>query len=84
LAVAYAAAGHDVTLWARDAEALAAGESPRLPAVKLPENVRVTGDLQSCDADIALIAIPTQSMGRFPASANLRPRVGGPCAKGVS
>ena len=64
LAVAYATAGRDVTLWARSgaAQMAASREVPRLPGTRLPGAVRVTGDPR-IDADIALIAVPTQSLG---------------------
>ncbi|GAB5449363.1 NAD(P)H-dependent glycerol-3-phosphate dehydrogenase [Gymnodinialimonas sp.] len=83
LAIAYARAGVDVTLWARDAGALDGGESPRLPGHALPQGVRVTGDLSACRAEVALIAIPTQSMGRFAQTARLNARVAVSCAKGI-
>jgi glycerol-3-phosphate dehydrogenase len=64
LALTYAAAGLDVTLWARQgAEAIEASRKvPRLPDVHLPEDLRVTADPR-IEADIALIAVPTQSVG---------------------
>ncbi|WP_341863007.1 NAD(P)H-dependent glycerol-3-phosphate dehydrogenase [Gymnodinialimonas sp. 57CJ19] len=83
LAIAYAKAGLEVALWARDATALSAGESPRLPGQKFPDNLRVTGDAGACDADIALIAVPTQSMGRFAAETPLKAKVAVSCAKGI-
>jgi len=83
LAIAYANAGHEVTLWARDAGALANGESPRLPGHPLPKNLRVTGDLSDCTQDIALIAIPTQSIAPFLAEHNLSATSVVSCAKGI-
>lgn len=83
LAIAYANAGHDVTLWARDAGALAGGESPRLPGHPLPDRVRVTGDLSECRAEIALIAIPTQTIAPFLAANTLHARTAVSCAKGI-
>lgn len=83
LAIAYANAGLDVTLWARDAAALAGGESPRLPGHPLPKTIRVTDDLRACTADVALIAIPTQSMTAFAARSSLTARVAVSCAKGI-
>jgi glycerol-3-phosphate dehydrogenase (NAD(P)+) len=64
LALAYAGAGHRVTLWARaGADGIAATRAvPRLPGVRLPDAIRVTQD-PKIDADIALIAVPTQSLG---------------------
>ncbi len=83
LAIAYANAGHDVTMWARDAGALADGESPRLPGHLLPDSVRVTGDLSECRADIALVAIPTQTIAPFLAVNTLHARTAVSCAKGI-
>lgn len=82
LAIAYAKAGLEVTLWARDVAAVR-GESPRLPGHKLPEAVRVTGDLADCTAEVALIAIPTQSLAGFVASHSPTARVAVSCAKGI-
>lgn len=83
LAIAYANAGHDVTLWARDTGALAGGESPRLPGHPLPDRVRVTGDMADCKANIALIAIPTQTIAPFLAAHSLRATTAVSCAKGI-
>lgn len=84
LAVVYADAGHDVTLWARDVTALAGGQSPRLPGYSLPERgIRVTGDLDDCVAEIALVAIPTQTIGEFLSANTLNARVAVSCAKGI-
>ncbi|MCU4651554.1 NAD(P)H-dependent glycerol-3-phosphate dehydrogenase [Roseibacterium sp. SDUM158016] len=64
LAVTYARAGHDVTLWTRERapEIATSREAPRLPGVTLPEAVAVTDD-PGIAADIALLAVPTQSLG---------------------
>lgn len=83
LAISYARAGLDVTLWARDAAALAHGESPRLAHHRFPDSLRVTGDLAQCTADVTLIAIPTQSIAGFVAATGLRARVAVSCAKGI-
>ena len=83
LAIAYANAGLDVTLWARDATVLTDGESTRLPGHPLPVSIRVTDDLRACTADVALIAIPTQSMAAFAARTALTARVAVSCAKGI-
>ena len=62
LAIQAARAGRRVTLWARDPTALAAGRSPRLPGVALPERVTVTGELPGrCHAAI-LLAVPAQHL----------------------
>ena len=83
LAIAYANAGHEVTLWARDAGALAGGESPRLPGFFLPDSVRATGDLTDCTAEIALVALPTQTLGGFLADHRLSAQTAISCAKGI-
>jgi glycerol-3-phosphate dehydrogenase (NAD(P)+) len=83
LAIAYAKAGLEVTLWARDADALRDGESKRLPGHPFPPSLRVTDDLDDCTAELALVAIPTQSIGSFAASARLNTRVAVSCAKGI-
>ncbi|HUB14926.1 MAG TPA: NAD(P)H-dependent glycerol-3-phosphate dehydrogenase [Acetobacteraceae bacterium] len=63
LAIQAARAGANVLLWARDparAAELAAGrESPRLPGVRLPTQVTVTGALDRV-AGVALVAVPMQ------------------------
>lgn len=83
LAIAYAKAGRDVTLWARDPGPLQSGESPRLPGFKLPKTIRVTGDLTECTAEIALVAIPMQSLAAFSANYTLNAHVAVSCAKGI-
>jgi len=69
LAIAYAKAGCAVRLWARDPRALMVhAASPQLPGHVLPSGVIVTGDPYLYDADVALLAIPTQSLDAFLAS----------------
>jgi glycerol-3-phosphate dehydrogenase (NAD(P)+) len=70
LAVLFAREGKDVTLWARDKAKAAAmavtRENPRLPGVKLPDNLAVTHAMQ--DADVLLMAVPMQHLrGILPA-----------------
>jgi glycerol-3-phosphate dehydrogenase (NAD(P)+) len=80
LAIQAARAGRSVALWARHPGRLEAGENPRLPGLRLPGAVRVTGDLPT--APLVLLAVPVQHMR---AVAALLPP-GGPlvvCAKGV-
>jgi glycerol-3-phosphate dehydrogenase (NAD(P)+) len=62
-----ARAGRDVTLWARDAAAVAAmtatRESPRLPGVRLDDRVTVTGAIaEVAHADSVLLVIPAQAL----------------------
>ncbi|HBK05755.1 MAG TPA: glycerol-3-phosphate dehydrogenase [Acetobacteraceae bacterium] len=57
-------AGHHVTLVTRNAASAsairAAGESPRLPGVRLPDQIDVRGDIP--DADLLLWVVPTQHL----------------------
>lgn len=57
----------EVTLWARDARALAERrESPRLPGVTVPESVTVTGDIDAAAAqDTILLAVPMQRLAEL-------------------
>jgi glycerol-3-phosphate dehydrogenase (NAD(P)+) len=84
LAVTYARAGRAVTLWARSgAEAIAATRAvPRLPGVHLPEAVAVTGHPE-IDADIALVAVPTQSLSALLTDACPTAPCLVSCAKGI-
>ncbi len=59
LAVHCAGLGLEVGLWARRPEAIGA-ESPRLPGVRLPVRVRVSGEL--APADVTLVAVPMQHL----------------------
>ncbi|MBY6201835.1 NAD(P)-dependent glycerol-3-phosphate dehydrogenase [Maritalea mobilis] len=85
LAITYANAGHPVTLWAREgAEAMqkARENIRRLPGAPFPAGLTVTDD-PATDAEIALLALPTQSLGEFlsthrPSTPNLVS-----CAKGI-
>ena len=69
LAVVYARLGHDVVLWDRDPARVCAMHESRenaryLPAVQLPEALRVTSDLAAAVHDRALIvlAVPAQAV----------------------
>lgn len=90
LANAAARAGRKVTLIARDqasADAIARGrESTRLPGVALASNVMVAASGGNIAAQVALLAVPTQSLRN--ALETLRGRLGGDtivvsCAKGI-
>ncbi|WP_416914947.1 MAG: NAD(P)H-dependent glycerol-3-phosphate dehydrogenase [Roseicyclus sp.] len=86
LAMAYAQAGHDVTLWARDGaqEMHRTRENARrLPGHRLPEALRVTGDLSDLTGNCALLALPTQTLGGFLAETDLRADILVSCAKGI-
>jgi glycerol-3-phosphate dehydrogenase (NAD(P)+) len=63
LAIQAARAGNDVVLWARSgADALAASrQSPRLPGHRLPDRIRVTGDLASLSG-MLIVAVPAQAL----------------------
>jgi len=65
LAIAYAQAGHQVTLWARDGAQTMARDREnkrRLPGFPFPENLVVTGDFSQLRADTILLAVPTQAL----------------------
>ena len=86
LAITYAAAGHQVTLLARDdaAAMTRAGENTRrLPGFAFPPGLRVTDDVTDLTADLALLALPTQSLGAFLATTPLGAQVLVSCAKGI-
>lgn len=59
LAIQAARAGNEVTLWARTPEILAGRISPRLPNIRLPDTIAVTGAVPEA-ADAFLIAVPMQ------------------------
>ena len=70
LAIAMGVAGNRVTLWGRDADAMARAKetrtADRLPGAHLPDRVRVTSDLdRALEADTVLLSIPTQKLGAF-------------------
>ncbi|KPQ05521.1 MAG: glycerol-3-phosphate dehydrogenase (NAD(P)+) GpsA [Rhodobacteraceae bacterium HLUCCA12] len=91
LAVAQAAAGRQVTLWARNADQADRMErlrenQDRLPGVPLPEGVRVTSDIAAVsDAGTVLVAVPTQSLRTVlnAQAAVLSGRMLVACSKGV-
>lgn len=64
LAVLFAKAGKQVTLWARSAEGAArmreTHENPRLPGIALPQNLAITHEIPA--ADILLLAVPMQHL----------------------
>lgn len=89
LAISLAAKG-PVTLWARDAHAVAAmretRENPRLPGCPLPETLHVTGDLDAAlRTDTLLLSVPMQSLGAFLAGidAPLTNKALVACCKGI-
>lgn len=86
LAITYAKAGHAVTLLARDdaAEMTRAGENTRrLPGFAFPPGLRVTNQAADLSADLALLALPTQSLGAFLAQTPLDAQTLVSCAKGI-
>jgi len=86
LAITYARAGHDVTLWARDgADAMQAARenTRRLPGHAFPMGLRVTSDLSRLTADTALLALPTQSLGAVLSDAPLAADTLVSTAKGI-
>lgn len=64
LAILFARAGKNVTLWARDpcraAEMRTTRRNPRLPGAVLPDNLTITHEMP--DADILLLAVPMQHL----------------------
>ncbi|MEM8539133.1 MAG: 2-dehydropantoate 2-reductase N-terminal domain-containing protein, partial [Pseudomonadota bacterium] len=63
LGVALALDGHDISLWARNADVVAQMQNTRtnarLPGVMLPDRLHPTGDLQALfSCQIILLAIP--------------------------
>lgn len=88
LAIALARAEREVTLWARDAaQADAMQETrliPRLPGVKLPENVSVTSENGDLTADIRLLAVPMQALSHHLAEVRPTPEAAlVACCKGI-
>ena len=91
LALATHAAGRRTTLWVREPdvlEALKAGRENRfLPAITLPADLEVTGDLaEAAKADALLLVVPAQVLGSFAAALKPHLRPGTPlviCAKGI-
>ncbi len=70
LGVALALDGHDIWLWARNADAAQRMEServnPKLPGVTLPKNMSIYGVLEPLFAcDTLLLAIPAQTLPAF-------------------
>jgi glycerol-3-phosphate dehydrogenase (NAD(P)+) len=84
-------AGRDVTLWARDAAAVATmtatRENPRLPGVQLDPRIAVTGDLALASrAEIILLVVPAQNLRAAAAALAPHLRAKTPviaCAKGI-
>jgi glycerol-3-phosphate dehydrogenase (NAD(P)+) len=65
LALAARRAGREVVLWARDRDQVAAMAasrlSPRLPGVTLPPEIALTAEpMRACEADVLVLALPTQ------------------------
>lgn len=90
LAVTLARSGKSVTLWVRDGATLknmrATGQNARcLPGVDLPQNLRLTGDLDQTAQDIALLAMPAQALGQFLGdnATMLKARALVACCKGI-
>lgn len=70
LAVTWAGAGADVTLWGRDTDRMQDAQKtrriPRLPDVPLPANIICTAKLESAfAADIIALALPAQTLRPF-------------------
>jgi glycerol-3-phosphate dehydrogenase (NAD(P)+) len=70
LAITWAEAGHNVTLWARDGSTANAMQNertvPRLPGAILPQAITCTGDLEQAFANKTIaLALPAQAMRPF-------------------
>ncbi|WP_040507389.1 NAD(P)H-dependent glycerol-3-phosphate dehydrogenase [Gluconobacter morbifer] len=61
LACATAATGADITLWMRSPVPPGTRVLPRLPTVRLPENVTITGTFPQ-SADVVLLVVPMQTL----------------------
>lgn len=91
LANVAARAGRDVILWARDAKIAAdmaqCRESPRLPGMKLHDNVTVTDAIAAAfGAEAILLAVPAQALRSVAAGIDGHIARGTPliaCAKGI-
>ncbi|TGP48237.1 NAD(P)-dependent glycerol-3-phosphate dehydrogenase [bacterium M00.F.Ca.ET.230.01.1.1] len=92
LALAMLRAGHDVRLYARDAETVAAvtrGENPRyLPGIRIEFGITATSDVAAAldGADCVLAVTPAQSLRAVLAAARSHVPQGAPlvlCAKGI-
>ena len=92
LAIQMARAGHDVRLWARDPEMVAAigrGQNPRyLPGIRIEPDVRATGDLAEAldGVDCVLVVTPAQALRAVLETAKRKVPARIPlvlCAKGI-
>ena len=92
LALAMLRAGHDVRLYARDTDtvaALARGENPRyLPGIRIAPGIAATSDIATAldGADCVLAVTPAQSLRAVLANARSHVPAGVPlvlCAKGI-
>ncbi|CTQ49676.1 NAD(P)H-dependent glycerol-3-phosphate dehydrogenase [Jannaschia donghaensis] len=88
LAVTYAKADVAVTLWGRDAAAIATARrmrrSDRLPGVPLPDAIDLTADTGAIAAcDVVILAIPMQRLSTVLAQMDVRPRIAVAACKGV-
>lgn len=79
-----------VVLWARDALAIAEMEitrqNPRLPQVKLSDNIQITADIDTVySADIVLLTVPAQALTGFLAdhAVGLSSKMLVACGKGI-
>jgi glycerol-3-phosphate dehydrogenase (NAD(P)+) len=84
-------AGRNVVLWSRDAKTAAeieqSRDSPRLPGVKLHDNVRATAAISAAfSADAILLAVPAQALRSVATALDGQVVPGTPliaCAKGI-
>ncbi|MGB0440641.1 MAG: NAD(P)H-dependent glycerol-3-phosphate dehydrogenase, partial [Paracoccaceae bacterium] len=85
LAIVQARAGRDVVLWARDpGEMPTSRQIPRLPGVRLPDNIRVTGRIVDVAvADVWLLAVPMQALSGVLPSLPASDAICVACCKGI-
>jgi glycerol-3-phosphate dehydrogenase (NAD(P)+) len=91
LAISLANAHPEITLWARDAQNIAAMQNTRinaarLPDAPLPDSLKLTSDLElACASEILLLVVPTQVLGAFVTknTALLQGKTLVACCKGV-
>lgn len=88
LAIALSRDGAAVTLWGRDASAVAAmnetrRSSPRLPGHDLPDTLTVTSEISDVMAPLCLLAVPAQLLVGFLMALPIAPETLVACCKGI-
>ncbi len=89
LAVSIARGGSNVTLWARDKNSIEQMQAhrenrKRLPGVTFPSSIHLTSDLAEVNEDIALLAVPMQTLRDLVSSSPmLKGKTLVACCKGI-